>query len=427
MDQNRKAAFLALKAIEKDSSFSNLEIASVIRKLNPDSPAFIRELIYGTLENRLYLDYFLDRIVSKGIKSLKSDMLVLLRMGIYQLMFMDSVPEYAAVSETVELAKKYFRGRAGFVNGVMRGFIRRKDDISLPERGKDSINYLSVRYSCIPETVKLLMDQYGLGNTEKFLDFANKPAKMNLRVKLTKLSPKEASDELKLIGCDTEPSRISERILIASGGDVLESELYKNGMISVQSEESCFIADMMNALPGETIIDVCAAPGGKTCAMAESMNDKGRIIAFDKYEKRVALIEKEAERLNLSCIEGFAADSTVYNEVFEQCADGVLVDAPCSGLGVIRRKPEIKYKSFAENGKELADIQYKILCNAARYVKPGGRLVYSTCTVNRTENEDVIMRFMDGNDEYLLERKLCLNPWDTGTDGFFAALLIRKN
>lgn len=427
MDQNRKAAFLALKAIEKDSSYSNLEIASVIKKLNPDSPAFVRELIYGTLENRLYLDYFLDRIVSRGIKSLNRDILVLLRMGIYQLVFMDSVPEYAAVSEIVNLAKKYFRGRDGFVNGVMRGFIRKKDEIPLPDRKKDNAKYLSVRYSCIPETVKLLIDQYGLQNTEKFLDFANSPAKMNIRVNLTQISLEEAEYKLRQIGFDTARSKLSERVLIVSGGDILESELYKKGEISVQSEESCFIADMMKAAPGETILDVCAAPGGKTCAMAESMSDSGRIIAFDKYEKRVALIEREAKRIGISCIEGVTADSTVYNEAFEKYADGVLVDAPCSGIGVIRRKPEIKYKSFPENGKELADIQYKILCNAADYVRPGGRLVYSTCTVNRIENEDVIQRFTDENKDYLLERKFCLNPWDTETDGFFAALLIRKN
>ncbi|MGN0658604.1 MAG: 16S rRNA (cytosine(967)-C(5))-methyltransferase RsmB [Emergencia sp.] len=426
MDINRKTAYSVLLAIEKEQAYSNLELNRQIGLQKPEDPAFVRELVYGVLENRIYLDYILEALIPKGLKGIRDRVLTLLRMGLYQMICMDSVPEYAAVSETVRLAKKEARGREGFVNGVLRGYGRKKEQIRLPDAGREPVRYLSVKYSFAEWIVRLWIGQYGMQRTEALLAASNSRPPLSIRVNLTKTTRKELEDELENLGFQVTEGKLSSRILFVSGSGLLDTDSYRQGKFSVQDQASALAAEMLDPKPGETVLDICAAPGGKSLAMAEIMENKGLIRAFDIYSHKLELMKSEAQRLGLSIIEVSSNDGTVFREDLEASADRVLVDGPCSGLGVIRRKPEIKYRAAEDDGRELAEKQLAILRCSSRYVRPGGRLLYSTCTINRTENEDVVRRFLEENDDFEMSDSRQLLPDEGETDGFFICVMQRK-
>lgn len=426
MDGNRKTAYEVLLQIEKNQSYSNLELNRQIREHRPDAPAFVRELVYGVLENRLYLDHLLSQLIPKGLSGVKKQARILLRMGLYQLIFMDSVPDYAAVSETVKLARKVIPGRDGFVNGVLRGYGRRKDDLKLPDCEQTPIEYLSVRYSCDPWIVRLWSGQYGPEKTESLLAAGNQSPELSVRVNLLKTSRPALMEELCGKGFSVRESEESRRVLFVKGSGLLETEAYAQGRFSVQDAASVLAAETLAPEPGETVYDICAAPGGKTLAMAEMMENKGLIRAFDIYPHKLALIEKEAVRLGVSVIETETKDGTAACRALDQTADRVLVDGPCSGLGVIRRKPEIKYKSICDQGRSLAEKQLQLLQEASRYVKNGGHLLYSTCTINQIENQQTVERFLAENDDFRLEKMLQLLPDEGEHDGFFICRMQRS-
>lgn len=418
MDINRKTAYNTLFEIEKSGAYSNIILNQEIKEINPDSPAFVRELVYGVLENKIYIDYILNQLIPKGLKGVKKQDLTLLRMGIYQIEFMHSVPEYAAVNESVKMAKKLCRGRDGFINGVLRGYGKKKDKIHLPDK-TNMIEYLSVKYSYDQWIVKMWAETYGIKHTEDILRAGNDTPKLSLRVNRLKGSRGDLITSLTDMGFSCEFSTNSENIIYATGSNILLSEPFKAGRFSVQDEASVMAIECLNPAPGSTVIDTCAAPGGKSLAMAELMDDSGKIISLDIYKHKLQLLEKEAERLGLHIIDTRENDGTVFNVNFENLADYVLADVPCSGLGVIRKKPEIKYKVLSDNGNELSEKQYEILEISSRYVKEGGVLMYSTCTINRIENEMVTGRFLAAHKEYelLIERQLM--PDTDKTDGFY--------
>lgn len=427
MDINRKTAFQTLLEIEKNGAYSNLELNHRIKLLKPDSPAFVRELVYGVTEQKLYLDYLLQSLIPKGLKGVKKQVLTLLRMGLYQIIFMDSVPEYAAVGETVKLARKVAVGREGFVNGVLRGYCKKRDQIKLPDRCRDTAAYLSVRYSCGQDIVRLWLSQYGEEKTEKLLAAANRTPKLSVRVNLLKTSREELSEKLRAEGFETEEGTLSQRILFVQGSGLLETESYRKGLFSVQDQASCLTAEKLAPNPGDTVLDICAAPGGKSLAMAEIMENKGRIRAFDIYEHKLALLNREAERLGLSVIETETNDGTKERTDLLASADCVLVDGPCSGLGVIRRKPEIKYREISDEGRSFAEKQLQILETSAVYVKKGGRLLYSTCTINATENSRVAEKFLAEHKEFIREEQIQLLPDESETDGFFICTMRKAD
>ena len=423
MDINRKTAYLTLIDVESRKAYSNLALNHQIIINKPSSQAFVREIVYGVLEHKLTIDYYLDQLVRNGIENLKAAELTILRMGVYQLRYMNSVPEYAAVNEIVVLAKKYCRGKAGFINGVLREYLNRKMQLRLPDRGEDEVRYLSVKYSYSPWIIELWLEHYDMEFVERLLEAGNETAPLTVRLNWLKVMKKDLIDSLQKKGFEVSEGNLCQNALNVKGTGLLDSEMYKLGMFTPQDESSMLVAEKLDPQQGETIMDVCAAPGGKTTAIAERMNNTGRIIASDIYRRKLDLIDKDARRLGILNIETRSWDATRVDSSMVQKADRVLVDAPCSGLGVIRRKPEIKYKEYNDDMELLPKKQLAILSASSAYVKPGGVLLYSTCTINPRENEQVVDTFLRKNLSFRqVERKLLLPDVDK-TDGFFICLM----
>ena len=388
MDINRKTAYLALMDVESRKAYSNLAINHQIALNKPGSPAFVRELVYGVLENKLTLDYYIDQLLNEGIESLRQQELNIIRMGIYQLSRMDSVPEYAAVNESVVLAKRYTKGMAGLVNGVLREYLSKNIQLRLPDRADGEVEYLSIKYSYAPWIVQLWLENYSADFVEALLKAGNVTPPMTVRLNWLKVMKQDLIKKLEEQHFSVEEGRLCQNALNVRGSRLLDTEMYKLGMFTPQDESSMLVAEKLDPKHGELVMDVCAAPGGKTTAIAERMNNTGRIIASDIYRRKLDLIDKEAKRLGITNIETRSWDATRVDSSMLHKADRVLVDAPCSGLGVVRRKPEIKYKPMTEEMELLPKKQLAILSASSSYVKPGGRLVYSTCTVNPNENEE---------------------------------------
>ena len=472
IDLDREAAFKALLAIERDGSYSNLELSKMLASDELSNKGFIREIVYGVTENKIYLDYILDKFIKKGAAKTKLQALIILRMGVYQILFMNSVPNYAAVNESVALARRFARGMDGFINGVLRNFIRNMDSASEIDV-KGQLEYLSIRYSCQLKLVEELVSMLGFEHAKMLLEHAGHRPPLSIRVNVAKISVKELADRLRANGFEIEGSKLSDRVLLVKGGALTEAIEYKEGLFSIQSEESCAIVDFADAKSTELVIDLCAAPGGKAAAMAEQIlkpststepltetepgkqpststepltktePDKqpststepltetepgiasGKVIALELYEHRAALIEATARRLGLENIEVRCQDAVEQIDELVGKADLVLADVPCSGLGVIRRKPEMKYRDEFDFD-ELVEIQKGILETGSSYLKPGGRLIYSTCTINPRENELMVKDFLERHEEFISEKEVKLSPFDNGYDGFYMNKLKKK-
>ena len=449
IDLDREAAFKALLAIERDGSYSNLELSKMLASDELSNKGFIREIVYGVTENKIYLDYILDKFIKKGAAKTKLQALIILRMGVYQILFMNSVPNYAAVNESVALARRFARGTDGFINGVLRNFIRNMDSASEIDV-KGQLEYISIRYSCQLKLVEELVSMLGFEHAKVLLEHAGHRPPLSIRVNIAKISVKELADRLRAKGFEIEGSKLSDRVLLVKGGALTEANEYKEGLFSIQSEESCAIADFADAKSTELVIDLCAAPGGKAAAMAEQMLKPststepltktepckqpststepltetepgiagGKVVALELYEHRAALIEATARRLGLENIEVRCQNAVEQIDALVGKADLVLADVPCSGLGVIRRKPEMKYRDEFDFD-ELVEIQTGILETGSSYLKPGGRLIYSTCTINPRENELMVKDFLERHEEFISEKEVKLSPFDNGYDGFY--------
>ena len=427
MDANRKTAYLTLVDVEAKRAYSNLALNHKIALTKPSSPAFVRELVYGVLENKIRLDYYIDMLVKDGIESLKMPELVIMRMGIYQLGYMDSVPEYAAVNESVILAKKYCRGRSGLVNGVLREYQNKKISMRLPERDLDEVRYLSIKYSYAPWIIELWLKYYSMEFVESLLKAGNGKAPLTVRINWLKVIKEDLIKALTERGFQVTDGKICQNAINVKGSGLLESDLYEMGLFTPQDESSMLVAEKLDPKHGDLIMDVCAAPGGKTTAIAERMNNTGKIIASDIYRRKLDQVDKEAKRLGITNIETRSWDATRVDSTMVQKADKVLVDVPCSGLGVVRRKPEIKYKEYTDELQLLPKKQLAILSASSSYVKPGGILVYSTCTINPEENERVVSAFLSRNGRFQKVERTLLLPNVNGTDGFFICVMKRED
>lgn len=425
MDINRKAAYLTLMDVESKKAYSNLALNHQVAITRPNSQAFVREIVYGVLENKLTLDYYIDILVKDGIKSLRNQELTILRMGIYQLGYMDSVPEYAAVNESVTLAKRYCRTKAGLVNGVLREYHNKRLQLRLPDRDEDETRYLSVKYSYAPWIIETWREFYDIDFLEELLAAGNETPPNTVRLNWLKVMKPDLMKKLREKGFEVVEGEISRNAIHVKGSQLLDTELYKMGMFTPQDESSMLVAEKLDPKHGETVMDVCAAPGGKTTAIAERMNNTGRIIASDIYRRKLDLIDREAKRLGITNIETRSWDATRVDSSMLQRADRVLVDVPCSGLGVVRRKPEIKYKEKTSEMELLPKKQLAILSASSSYVKPGGTLVYSTCTINREENEKVTEAFLKKNPGFKQVERIQLLPNVDGTDGFYICVMKR--
>ncbi|GHU50936.1 ribosomal RNA small subunit methyltransferase B [Clostridia bacterium] len=425
MDKNRLTAYYTLMDIEKDLAYSNLALKHHIRRGKPDSPAFVRELTYGVLRNRIYLDHIIKNFVKTPIEKTRPGDLTLLRMGLHQLIFMNSVPEYAAVNETVNLAKKFTPGQEGFINGVLRQFLRDREYVALPDRNKSEVDYLSIKYSYAPWIVEMWLKAYESETVEKLMEAGNKTPQFTIRVNRLKTTRDDAVERLNSRGFRTELCERSPMGLQVNGTNLLYNRMYLNGLFSVQDESSQLAAEISGAAPGETIIDVCAAPGGKTLAMAEMMGNRGKILSWDIYKRKLSLLEHEAKRLGITIAETRTWDASRVDSELINKADRVFVDAPCTGLGVVRRKPEIKYKDNVEDLADLYKKQLGILSASSNYVKPGGVLIYTTCTISPLENQNIVKEFLKKNKGFERRDTIQLLPHEDKMDGFFICKMQR--
>jgi len=419
----RKLVALALLRVERDGAYSNLVLNEAIRNsdLDKQASAFVSVLFYGVLERKITLDYLIAKLSSKPVKKISPLTLQVLRCALYQLLYMESVPPSAAVNEAVNIVKHSKESFAsGFVNAVLRAALREMP--SLPE--DDSVESLSVRYSCGKSLVLRFLNDYGCEKTKRILSNVLLESTIYIRVNTLKITTDELAELLTADGITCEKINVADSLMIKGSGSIERNRYYQEGYFHVQDLSSQLCAHSLNASAGNTVLDICAAPGGKTFTICEMMDDSGEIIACDLHSHRVELIEKGAKRLGLKSIKTRSLDATEEQKDYISKFDCVLCDVPCSGSGIITRKPDIKYKDF-DNNDELHSIQYAILKNSFSYLKAGGRLVYSTCSILKSENEDIVNRLIS-NEEACLVSKKTLLPGIDDTDGFFISVLEKR-
>ena len=411
-----------------NGAYSNVALAKTLRqeKFSDLDRKFCTELVYGAVKAGESLDWKISKYLNRPLSKVDEKILAVLRAGFYQIFFLDKIPNSAAVNESVELSKKFCGiGASKFVNGVLRSAVREphKSDFSTG----DDINSLALRNFHPAWLVKLFVEEFGLDATKKILKFDNTDPPLCLRVNFLKITREKILDALKNSGMQAEPSTFApEGIICKNLGALDKFQPLRAGLCQVQDESSMTAARFLNPAAGEFVIDACAAPGGKATHLAELMQNRGRIIAADIYETKLEHIKANAARLGIKIIEPLLIDAREIGNKFSAQADKVLVDAPCSGLGVLRRKADIRWKKTPAELAELPDLQIKILSSAAETLKIGGALVYSTCTITRRENQGVVENFLAANPNFELAEIKNFLPHVTNTDGFFAAKLIRK-
>ncbi len=426
MANPRKSAVKALIKVEADGGYSNLVIDSVIEQdgLERADAALATALFYGVLDRKITIDYILSKYSKQPIKKLPYLVAAALRIGVYQLLYMDRIPSFAAINESVTIVKRSKNSNAsGYVNAVLRSVDREGDSI-IP--ADDSVKSISIRYSFPEWIVNRLVNQFGIDKVKAIFDAMLKKSSVYLRVNTCRcdcdLLIKSLADE----GVIAEKTSVVDSLKITEiSGAVDNIDCYKQGLFHIQDLSSQICAAALDLKVGMRVLDICAAPGGKTFTAAEIMNGTGEIISCDLYEHRAKLISDGAKRLGLCNVKAVTGDASVYNESIGKF-DRVLCDAPCSGLGIMGRKPDIKYKSEQEIA-DLPEIQYNILKNAAKYVKNKGKLVYSTCTLLREENEDVFNRFLVECNGFKAVSMKTLLPCDGDNDGFFIAVAERTD
>ena len=387
-------AYRVLMQVDSEGGYANIALNAALQKasLAPRDKAFVTRLVYGVLENSACLDHVISSY-AKAEAAIEPEVRCLLRMAVYQMAFLDT-PDAAAVNETVSLAKKLKLFRAtGFLNGLLRNFLRDGKQIKLPDPEKEPDLYLSVKHSCPLWLVKRWRDAYGGDICEKILhSLAGRPP-LFARVNTTKTTSGDLLRDFAAEGVEAALfDKLPDCLLLSHTGAVQETAAFRRGEVHVQDGSSQLCCLLASPRPGDTVYDVCAAPGGKSFTLAELMGDSGEIVACDLHPHRVKLIADGAARLGLRSVRAVVRDA-LSEDGMESCADLVLCDVPCSGLGILRRKPDIRHKPQSEVDA-LPPLQYAILEASARLVKPGGRLIYSTCTLSPNENGDVIDRFL---------------------------------
>ncbi len=427
----REIALLSIIEIMEKGKMSHLVLAQVLKKyqyLEKQDRAFLSRLVEGTIERIITLDYILNQFSSVPTEKMKPVIRNILRLSLYQILYMDGVPESAACNEAVKLAeKKGFKNLKGFVNGILRTIERRKDSIQYPDEKKEGTWYLSVFYSTPEWIIKQWIEQYGIEKARKMLEVSYKEERgISVRCNIEKRTKEEIRQMLEKEGVVVEECSYPDYALRISGYDYLEGlEAFREGFISVQDINSMMAAEKCGVKKGDFVLDVCAAPGGKSIHIAEKLNATGHVEARDLSKNKVNFIQENIERSGLKNIEAGVQDALILTKKDENRADIVIADLPCSGLGVIGKKNDLKYKMTEETQKELKQLQQKILSVVWRYVKKGGILFYSTCTVNKKENEENTEWFLKEYPFELEESRTFLQGIDDG-DGFYFARFRKK-
>lgn len=396
------------------------------------------ELVYGTVRMCRNLDYVLASFSKRPLKKIKPNILNNLRMGAYQILYLDKIPFSAAVNEGVKLARLFgHEGVVKFTNALLRQVARNKGEIEYPSLEMDEVLHIGVKYSFPDWIIRLWLKRWGVKETIELCQAMNEAPKMHLRVNTLKRKPQQIVDYLKELNVETEAGQyVPEVLQVGSAHKVIESSGLQKGMFYIQDESSALVAHALQVKPGQTVFDLCSAPGGKTTHIAELMQNKGKIIAVDPDTKRLQLVEENAKRLGISIIQTKQGDAT--KDLALPQADRVLVDAPCSGLGTMRHRPDIRWRKSLDEINQLVKIQKQILTQAANYVAKDGLLVYSTCTITEQENEEVAQWFLDNNKDFISYELpewfpqghstwyRTILPQRHGVDGFFIAI-FRKH
>lgn len=442
---SRYLAMEILEKIEVEKAYSNLLLRKVIddKELSKEESNLLTELVYGVIQRKMTLDYQLEPFIKKQ-KKLQNWVIQLLRISLYQMEYLDRIPEHAIINEAGKIARKRgHRGIVGLVNGVLRNIQRKGvSDVSAIEPLRER---LSVQYSLPLWLIDEFIVQIGEDATEKLAASLSERPSLSLRVNLKKISREEALEELTSEGYQIIPSTVSPFGIIITNGVPVETRLFKEGYLAVQDESSMLVAPALNIEPSHQVLDACAAPGGKTMHIATNYLDAqegGKVVALDVHEHKLDLIKENAVRQHVeSVVEAKQLDArNITDEFPENSFDRILVDAPCSGLGLMRRRPEIRYTKTKEDIISLQKLQLEILEEVSKTLKSGGELIYSTCTITTLENQDVVRAFLDKHSEFTLvdveypnsdmkpneDGTITIYPHQHNTDGFFISKLVKN-
>lgn len=428
----RLLAFETIQDIINDKAYSNIIINEVLsnNELSRADKSLFTELVYGTLKRKYTLDYLLKPFVQTKLKGWVRQ---LLWMSIYQYAYLDKIPEHAIIHEAVEIAK--YKGgphNGNVVNGILRNMMRSE----LPDFTEitDDKKRIAIEYSLPKWLVDHWVTHFGIEKTEEIAQSFLDKVSTTVRVNLTRITVDEAIRRLTDDDYIVELDKEIDTCLHISGKPIIELRLFKDGLVSIQDKSSMFVGEVMSLTEGDKVLDACSAPGGKACHMAELLNGTGHVDATDIHEHKIDLIDFNIKKLRLSNISAFEHDAT---EKYDKVYDKILVDAPCSGLGVLRHKPEIKYEQSQHSIQSLVEIQLEILNNVKDSVKPGGTIIYSTCTIEQMENENVIYTFLKANNDFEFDafehpitgekvKTMQVLPQDFNSDGFFITRIKRK-
>ncbi|HHW00005.1 MAG TPA: 16S rRNA (cytosine(967)-C(5))-methyltransferase RsmB [Clostridiaceae bacterium] len=447
IDLARETALKVLYDINEKGAYTNISVNKYLSgtQLRDVDRNFITELVYGTVRWKLTIDWIIRQFSNIKLEKLSPWILNIMRLGVYQLLFTDKVPQSAACNESVKLSKKYgHSASSGFVNAVLRNIARNRDKIKYPERAENTVKYFSIKYShpewMIQEWIKLFGEEF----TESLLQKNNETPLLTVRANTLKTTREELSVILREAGLEVDKGRYAqEALVIRNPASITRIEAFQKGYFQVQDESSMLVGNILDPKPGELVIDVCSAPGGKATHIAQLMKNSGTVIARDVHPHKIKLIDDAAKRLSISCIKTEVFDATKLDERYIMKADRVLVDAPCTGLGIIRRKPDIKWERHETDSAEITKLQRTILDISSEYVKPGGVLVYSTCTIMPEENQDIVYDFINRKKDFELQDITGLLPSGLSkkdssngfiqlypnideVDGFFIARIVRR-
>ena len=422
---------ILIEVNEKDQ-YSHLVIRDVLNKyqyLEKQERAFLTRLAEGTIEHMLEMDFIINSFSKVKVKKMKPLIRNLLRMSVYQLKYMDSIPDAAVCNEAVKLAKKRGFGQLrGFVNGVLRNIARDLANLNYPDPKHEPVSYLEVTYSIPAWMASKWMESYGFEKAEAICASFLVQKPITIRTNLLRITPQELAERLGKEGVTVHPVQHLDYAFEIEGFDYLNGlESFNEGLFYVQDISSMMVAEAAAPDKENYIIDVCAAPGGKSSHLAEKMSGTGMVEARDLTEYKVSLIEENIERHGLTNMKAVQMDATILDEASVEKADVLICDLPCSGLGVLGKKTDIRYKMTAEKQENLVQLQREILDTVWSYVKKGGTLVYSTCTIHKNENEGNVAWFLDKHPEFELVSQEQMLPGETYHDGFFIAKLKRKS
>ena len=421
MTNIRAEALAVLNRCESAEQYSNIALDTVLSRGDFSSAdrGLLTALVYGVIEKRLTLDHAIASLSSRPVDEIDLSTRNLLRMGIYQMAFMDRIPDHAAVNETVDLATKRTKG---FVNAVLRAFLRNEKKIPYPDALKDPVGYLSVRYSFLPALCERFLATFGFDRTESLFSAFCKQPPLTLRTNTLKVSRDELVERLQAAGFDAVSTPESTAGIHLPTAPVNSLPGFDAGVFFVQDEASQLCVEALDARRGMRVLDTCACPGSKSFGASIDMENAGEVISCDLHKNKLSLVERGAARLGIGIVSTQARDARDRNDEWGGAFDRVLCDVPCSGFGVFAKKPELRYKDPI-GSDALPDIQLSIVDNASAYVKKGGLLVYSTCTLLPQENEHNVSRFLAAHPEFSLLRERTLTPDVDGTDGFYFAVL----